>query len=116
MAHTYELVKSFIDKGRNNLGTGYVKITLADNYSSGFDIDAADVNPNLTTLLQLTVLNPDAVLVDGTTPVTLGWDYDNQKLVAVDWTTAGDAVTNPAEMTDVDSLDDVVLYCYYEGV
>jgi len=115
MAHTYSIVKSWVDQGRPGVHCGYVKITLADNYDSGFAIDAGDVNPNISTLYQLTVLNPDAVLVDGTTPVTLGWDYDNQKFVAVDWTTAADAVTNPVEMTDVDSLDDVVLYCYYEG-
>ena len=106
MAHTYELVKSFVDKGRDKLLTGYVKITFADDYvAGGFAIDASDVNPSLSTIFALI---PVSGAAEGVVTCTLGWDYDNQKIVAIDHATGTD-------LADLDALDTVEVMFYYEG-
>lgn len=112
MAHTYSLVRSYIDRARQNLHTGYVSITLVDDYASGgYVIDAEDVNPNMSTLYQLTVLNQHDVMLDATVQCALSFDYADQALVAVE---VSDGAAN-VELSDVDALTGQVLYCYYEG-
>ena len=106
MAHTYSIVKSWVDKSRPGVYCGYVKITMADDYSSGYAIEASDVNPNLSTLYRLDVLSGNV----GSDNIVrhLLWDNDNQKLLSY----MGDS---GLVEDDVDVLDTKVLYCYYEG-
>lgn len=112
MAHTYSIVKSWVDVARPGIHSGYVKITLVDNYAAGgWAITASAVNPNCSTLYQLSVLNQHTGLTDATEPVFLSWDYDNQKIYAVDMSDGAE----PTQLTDVDALVGNVLYCYYEG-
>jgi len=106
MAHTYSIVKSWVDLARPGIHCGYVNITMADDYSSGYSIDAEDVNPNCSTLYRLDCLSGNV----GSDNIVrhLLWDYTNQKWVAY----MGDS---GLVEDDVDVLDDAVLYCYYEG-
>jgi hypothetical protein len=106
MAHTYSIVKSWVDKGRPGIYCGYVEITMADDYDSGYAIDASDVNPNLSTLYRLDVLSGN-VGTDNLVKILM-WDYDNQKLISHD----GDDGLVSGLAT---GLDGKVLYCYYEG-
>ena len=112
MAHTYSVAKSWVDKGRPGVHCGYVNITLVDDYAAGgFAIDAEDVNPNCSTLYQLTVLNQHTFMLDATVKCVLSWDYANQKIFAVEITDGSAQV----ELSDADALAGSVIYAYYEG-
>lgn len=111
MAHSYSIIKSFVDTSRANLLTGYVQITFADNYSSTnkFPITATDINPNLKTLYVL-------IPVGGMGGHTLEWDYDNQRLTCWygDYSASSDGVL--AEAPDAYAgMDNKVVTFYYEG-
>jgi hypothetical protein len=106
MAHTYAIVKSWVDLARPGVHCGYVNITMADDYSSGYSITASDINPNLSTLYRLEALSGN---IGGDNCFKmLMWDYTNQKWVSH----VGD--DGLVEGTAGD-LDAAVIYCYYEG-
>lgn len=112
MAHTYAIVRSYIDLGRNKLHTGYVNITLVDDYvAGGYVLDAGDINPNMSTLYNLQVINQHDVMLDATVKCVLSFDYAAQALVATEITDGAAQV----DLSDVDALTGQVLYCYYEG-
>lgn len=110
MAHTYSIVKSWVDKSRPGVHCGYVNITMADDASadpaSTYSIDAEDVNPNCSTLYQLTPIS--GVVGTDDDRYELDWSYANQY-----WTIYDADTGSPS--TDVDILDGAVIYCYYEG-
>lgn len=107
MAHTYAIVKSWVDQGRPGVHCGYVNITMADDSTAGvYSITASAINPNLSTLYQLSPVG--GAVGAGDVVFDLHWSYADQTWTAYD-------MSDGAVTADVDALDDAVIYCYYEG-
>jgi hypothetical protein len=108
MAHTYAIVKSWVDLARPGVHCGYINITMSTDASAVgvHEIAASDVNPNLSTLYQLKVLS-GAIGTDNVAQFLM-WSYADQT-----WLVHG--ADDGLYQDDINVLVGKVLYCYYEG-
>ena len=80
---------------------------MADDNTAGvYSISAADVNPNISTLYQLSPIG--GAVGAGDVVFDLHWSIANQTWTAYD-------MSDGAITADVDCLDAAVITCYYEG-
>ena len=102
---TATLFKSFVDKGRNKLRTGYIDFECDDDYpGAGWPLDIADVNPNVST-----VYFSPIVMIGG---YIAKWDYENGKVFIYEQT--GDA-GSLQDLQTADALAGETIRFYYEG-
>lgn len=123
MAQTYSVIKSFVDKGRNDLKCGIFSIAFGDGDGNGGTTDdryktggialpAASVNPSLSALYSV-------IPIGGSLGYHFEFDYANKKLLCY-VSDLSEATDGPMVQLANDSAAlgtaNIVLYCQYEGI